>query len=164
MLRQSLQGYPLSQQVEGRPFVPSPDSTPRAGVSLQLNCTAPLSKNGGIPAQHNSASVSEDDAGATGAASNNHDEQPSSVLPRTPIPSDGKKLFFEFLSRYLGVTVFGIQPGWANRHPDCYLFVGPYDTTMTVPTSVMLLDQDVARRVIEEKVSAKRKAFEKGQP
>ena len=76
--------------------------------------------------------------------------------------SDGKTLLFNFLSGYLGVSVFGVQPGYKHL-PDVYLFTGPHGTTMSVPTSVMLLDRDAALSIVREKISQKLKAFGAGQ-
>jgi hypothetical protein len=103
----------------------------------------------------------QDGAGATKKelANHNGDATAPSPLPHTPIASDAKKLFFEFLSRYLGVEIYAIQPGYGIVG-DSYLFKGPHGTSMCVPTSVMLLHQPAALAVIQEKISAKRKEFE----
>jgi hypothetical protein len=78
-------------------------------------------------------------------------------LPEQPA-IDGRTLFFNFLSDYLGVSVFGIQPGFKHLS-DVYLFQGPHGTTMSVPTSVMLLDRDSALAIVREKIAQKIKAF-----
>src|SRR5260370_548893 len=89
------------------------------------------------------------------------EEVPPSLIPRSPIPSDAKQLFLQFVSRYLGVSVFAIQAGYKNT-PDTYLFQGPHGTSMNVPTSVMLLDQASALAIIKHKLSEKQKAFGMG--
>jgi hypothetical protein len=78
-------------------------------------------------------------------------------LPDEP-PIEGRKLLFDFLSDFLGVPVFGVQPGFKHLS-DVYLFQGPHGTTMSVPTNVMLLDRDVALSIIREKLAQKIKAF-----
>jgi len=78
-----------------------------------------------------------------------------------PSTSEGKKLFFEFVSLYLGVDIFSVQPGYKNI-PDQYLFRGPQNTTMAIGVDVMLLDRESALALIREKVAEKEKAFEKG--
>lgn len=75
---------------------------------------------------------------------------------------DGRTLLFNFLSDYLGVSVFGIQPGFKHL-PDTYLFKGPFGSTAAVPTSIMLLDRDAALAIVREKINQKLKAFEGGQ-
>jgi hypothetical protein len=76
--------------------------------------------------------------------------------------SDGRKLLFNFLSDFLNVPVFGIQPGF-KQHPDCYLFQGPHGSTLAVPTSVMLLDRESALAIVQKKIAEKIKAFGDGQ-
>jgi hypothetical protein len=76
-----------------------------------------------------------------------------------PSTAEGKKLFLEFISTYLGVKVFGIQPGYKHI-PDSYLFVGPYRSTMTVPVSLMLGPREDALAFVHSKIAEKEKAFE----
>jgi len=71
-----------------------------------------------------------------------------------------KNLFFEFLSTYLGVEVFGIQPGF--QCPDLYLFRGPFQTTLAVSTDILLLERPAALALIKEKITQKEKAFQGG--
>lgn len=120
-------------------------------LSLGLLSSAPISKSSSV--------VGDSDAGA--AAGARSEDRVSSAIPETTPPSDAKKLFFEFLSRYLGVIVFAIQPGFKNS-PDTYLFRGPHGTSMNVPTSIMLLDQTTALQLIQERIVQKKKAFETG--
>jgi len=128
----------------------------RADIGASNN-QAPDTKAGARAVESNPA-LNEDGAGAAGAVAI---DNPPSFLPRTPIPSDAKQLFLQFVSRYLGVTVFAIQAGYKNT-PDTYLFQGPHGTSMNIPTSVMLLDQASALAIIKEKLSEKQKAFGMG--
>lgn len=83
----------------------------------------------------------------------------TSSIPETVPSSDGKKLLLDFLSKYLGVKVTGVQGGFGYA-PDCFLFEGPYGTTLAIPVSITLEDQATARAVIQEKLLIKQKAFE----
>lgn len=134
------------------PQVPPPqrEHGPAASTDPQTSGTARLT----------GSSVVGDSGAGVAEARSSADER-ASAFPQTPIVSDAKKLFLEFVSRYLGVKVFGIQAGFKNT-PDTYLFEGPFGTSMHVPTSVMLLDQASAIAVIKEKLFAKREAFAKG--
>jgi hypothetical protein len=80
-------------------------------------------------------------------------------LPLTTPPSRSKELFLEFVSNFLGVRVFAIQPGYPPKHPDTYLFEGPHGTTMNVDVAVMLMERSAAVAFIQQRVADKKKAF-----
>jgi hypothetical protein len=76
----------------------------------------------------------------------------------SPLPSEGKKLFLEFISTYLGIPCFGIQAG-AGKIPDSYLLVGPHGSTLAISTNVMLLPREDALAILKVKIQEKEKAF-----
>jgi hypothetical protein len=88
-----------------------------------------------------------------------------------PETETGKALFVAFLESYLGIEFSGFQSGFGIL-PDQILFAGVAldspghplhgkTTTLSVSTEVMLLPQEQALAIIEDKKRAAAKSFEK---
>lgn len=72
--------------------------------------------------------------------------------------SKERKMFFEFISGYLGVEVLGVQAG-AGRVPDQLLFNAEHGSTLAVPVTTLLLTQAEARTIVSEKIAASLRSF-----
>jgi hypothetical protein len=75
------------------------------------------------------------------------------------------QLLVQFLETYLGVSYQGVQSGFGVCD-DLILFAGGRDshgaaTTLAVPASILLLPQEQARQICQEKIRASTRAFEK---
>lgn len=77
---------------------------------------------------------------------------------------DAKRLFFEFVGRFLGVRITGVQQGFRQYGPS-YLFDGPtqrtslgtFPTTLAVDCNIMLEPQAIARAIVARKLADARK-------
>jgi len=69
-----------------------------------------------------------------------------------------KALFLEFLSRFLGARVIGIQSGHGSV-PDQILFDSPHKSTLCVPIQLLLGPMEVAQGEVRRKIAASERAF-----
>ena len=71
--------------------------------------------------------------------------------------SPAKKLFVEFIERYLEIEFQGFQPGYASTKrttPDLILFRSPRGSTLAVPVAVMLeRDRESALSIVRQKIT-----------
>lgn len=169
---------PLTQKLDGRPSEPYDTSVtevsalPKAG-ELNEEAKASVKENTEQSEKVAEPNGVKSERASTGAE-NGGRELTQKGIPKTrtgdgadgwakpaPLPStlQGKKLFLEFISAYLGVEVFGVQAGYKNI-PDQFLFRGPNGTSMAIFVGVMLLDRKSALALIHKRIDEKQFAFE----
>ncbi len=91
---------------------------------------------------------------------------PPAKAPLSPNPqlSEAKKLFFEFLGLYFGgIEVFGVQCGF-GPHKDTYVCRGPYGTTVSFETDIVLRPREEILEIVKARFAAKTQQFEKSNP
>lgn len=76
------------------------------------------------------------------------------------VPSDSpaRRLFVDFIERYLQIEFQGFQSGFEVR-PDLILFAGPHRSTLAVPTTILLESsrEDALEMVRQKRVAAEHK-------
>jgi hypothetical protein len=76
-----------------------------------------------------------------------------------PPPDEQRRLFLDFLNKFLQVEIYGFQSGFGVKS-DLILFRHPTTgCTLAVPTSTMLLPVEQARRLVQNKITASSAAF-----
>jgi hypothetical protein len=75
---------------------------------------------------------------------------------------EGKRVFFDFVSTFLGVEITGVQNGF-NIIPDQFLFKNKFGSTLMLPINLMLLTREDAVAVVQNKLRISEEKFEKTQ-